>query len=54
MSEWFDKQKKSISDIRQLLQERIEKAKPRRELNIEAAKRFKELQGIADKVFCCY
>jgi hypothetical protein len=32
MSEWFDGQKKQSSNFRQLLQERIEKANPRREL----------------------
>jgi len=32
MSEWYENQKKSISSIRQLLQERIEKANPRRHL----------------------
>ena len=30
MSEWFDNQKKSTGNFRKLLQERIEKANPRR------------------------
>ena len=41
MSEWLDNQKKSISSIRQLLQERIEQANPRRELTDEESKRLK-------------
>jgi len=32
MSEWYDNQKKSSSNFRELLQERIEKANPRRQL----------------------
>ena len=31
MSEWFDNQKQSNGNIRMLLQERIDKANPRRE-----------------------
>jgi hypothetical protein len=50
MSEWFDSQKQSNSSIRQLLQERIEKANPRRELTNEETKRLKKLEGIADKL----
>jgi hypothetical protein len=50
MSEWFDNQKKSNSSIRQLLQERIEKANPRRELTAEETKRINKLEGIADKL----
>ena len=32
MSEWFDNQEKPPSNLRQLLQERIERANPRRKL----------------------
>ena len=35
MSEWLDNQQKSSSDFRKLLQERVEKANPRRELTTE-------------------
>ena len=50
MSEWYDSQKQSNSSIRQLLQERIEKAYPRRELTNEETKRLNKLEGIADKL----
>jgi len=50
MSEWLDNQRQSISNVRQLLQERIEKANPRRELTAEEAKRLNKLEGIADKL----
>ena len=51
MSEWYDSQKKPISDIRKLLQERIERTNPRREaLTNEEAKRLSKLQAIADKL----
>ena len=50
MSKWFDDQKQSISSIHQLLQERIEKANPRRELTAEETKRLNKLEGIADKL----
>ncbi len=49
MSEWLDNQKQS-SSIRQLLQERIEKANPRRELTAEETKRLNKFKGIADKL----
>ncbi len=35
MNEWYGNQKKSNSNILKLLQERIEKANPRRELTNE-------------------
>ncbi|MEW7995201.1 MAG: hypothetical protein AB2657_14565 [Candidatus Thiodiazotropha endolucinida] len=47
MSEWLDSQKKSSSNIRKLLQERIEQANPRRKLNVEKAKRLAKLEAIA-------
>jgi hypothetical protein len=50
LSEWLDNQKQSISSIRKLLQERIEKANPRRELTSEEAKRLSKLEAIADKL----
>jgi tetratricopeptide (TPR) repeat protein len=50
MSEWFDNQKQTSSNIQKLLQERIEKAIPRRELTAEETKRLKKLEGIADKL----
>ena len=50
MSEWFDNQKQSISSIRQLLKERIDKANPRRKLTSEEAKRLAKLESIADKL----
>ena len=50
MSEWFDNQKQSSSNFRQLLQERMEKANPRRDLTAEEAKRLAKLEAIADKL----
>jgi hypothetical protein len=41
---------KSSSNFRQLLQERIEKANPHRELTSEEAKRLTKLKSIADKL----
>lgn len=49
-SEWLDSQKKPASNFRKLLQERIEKANPRRKLTIEEAKRLAKLETIADKL----
>ncbi len=50
MSEWLDNQKQSSSNIRQLLQERFEKANPRRKLTAEEAKRLNKLEAIAGKL----
>ena len=50
MSEWQYNQKQSSSNFRKLLNERIEKANPRRELTAEETKRFHKLKGIADKL----
>ena len=50
MSEWFDNQKQSSSNSQKLLQERIEKANPRRELTAEETRRLSKLEGIADKL----
>ena len=50
MSEWFYNKQNSISNFRQLLQERTEKADPRRNLTVEEAKRLAKLETIADKL----
>ncbi|MDA9005759.1 hypothetical protein N9J49_06905 [Amylibacter sp.] len=50
MSEWYDNQKKLTSNFCKLLQERIAKANPRRNLTVEEAKRLAKLEAIADKL----
>ena len=50
MSEWLDSQKQSISRISKLLQERIDKENPRRNLTAEETKRLNKLEAIADKL----
>ena len=50
MNEWLKNQKRSSSSIRQLLEERLEKANPRRELTAEETKRLGKLEAIADKL----
>ena len=50
MSERYDNQKKPSSNFRKLLQERIEKANPRRELTTDETKRLATLKGITDKL----
>ena len=50
MSDWLDNQKQSNSSICQLLQERIEKANPRRQLTAEETKRLNKLKGIANRL----
>ena len=50
MSEWFDSQKQSCNNFPKLLQERIEKANPRRELTAEETKRLAKLEIIAEKL----
>ena len=50
MSEWFYNKQNSISNFRQLLQERTEKANPRRNLKVEEAKRLAKLEAIVDKL----
>jgi hypothetical protein len=47
MSEWLDNQKKQKSNFRKLLQERIEKANPRRKLTAEETKRLEKLEAIS-------
>ena len=49
VSEWFDSQKKPNSDFHKLLQERIDKANPRRkELTKEEQLKLDKLKGILD------
>ena len=50
MSEWYDNQKKPNSNFRKLLQERIEKANPRRKLTAEESKHLSKLEAIAEKL----
>ena len=50
MSEWLDNQQKPSDNFRKLLQARIEKANPRRELTAEETKRLNKLEAIADKL----
>jgi hypothetical protein len=50
VSEWYDSQKKRNSNFRKLLQERIEKANPRRDLSAEETKRLAKLEALADKL----
>jgi len=50
MSEWYDSQQKPRSNIRKLLQERLEKANPRREKSAEETKRLAKLEEIAEKL----
>ena len=50
MSEWYDSQKKSSSDFRKLLQERLKKSNLRRKLSAEEEKRLSKLEAIAVKL----
>jgi len=50
MSEWYVSQKQQSSNFSKLLQERMEKSNPRRELTAEEAKRLVKLDAIADKL----
>ena len=50
MSEWYDSQKKSNSNLRKLLQERIDKANPRLTLSVEEQKRLSKLESIATRL----
>jgi hypothetical protein len=47
MGEWLDNEKQSISNIRKLLQERIEKANPRQTLVAEEERRLSKRNAIA-------
>ena len=48
MSEWQDMQKKPSGNFSKLLQERLDKANPRRTLTAEEQKRLSKLEGIVD------
>ena len=50
MSEWYDNQKQPTSDFRKLLQERIDKANPRRTLTAEEERRLSKLEAIVSKL----
>ena len=50
MSEWYDNQKQSISNIRQLLQERLDKTNPRRKLAQDEITKLAKLEGIIEKL----
>ena len=50
MSEWYDSQKNQSSNLRKLLQERIETANPGHKLNSEETKRLTKLGAIAAKL----
>ena len=50
MSERYDNQKKFNSNFHKFLQERIDKANPRRKLTSEEEKRLARLEAIADKL----
>ena len=50
MGEWLNNQKKSSGNFPKLLQERIEKASPCRNLATDEAKRLSKLEGIAEKL----
>jgi hypothetical protein len=50
LSEWFENQKQTRSNFRQLLQERIDKTNPRRKLTAEEARRLAKLGVIAEKL----
>jgi hypothetical protein len=50
MSDLFDSQENTFGNFRKLLQERIEKANPRRDLTAEEAKRLNKLVAIVDKL----
>ena len=50
MSEWYESQKKRSDKFCQLLQERFEKANPRRQLTALETKRLAKLEAIAEKL----
>ena len=50
MSEWYDSQKQLSSNFSKLLQERLFKANPHREITANETKRLAKLEGIADKL----
>ena len=50
MSEWYNSQKKPSSNFQKLLQERIDKANPRRKLANDETTKLAKLKGIAEKL----
>ena len=51
MSRWYDNQRKPNSNIRKLVQERIDKANPRRKgLTLEKTAKLAKLEAIAAKL----
>ena len=50
MSEWYENQKKLNGNFHKLLQERIDKANPRRKLTSEEEKRLAKLEAISNKL----
>ena len=50
MSEWYDSQKKPNGSFRKLLQERIDKANPRRILTAEEVRRLANLKLVSTKL----
>ena len=50
MSEWYDSQKKPSGDLYKLLQERLDKANPRRKLSAEEERRLSKLEAIVSKL----
>ena len=50
MSEWYNSQKKPISDFRKLLQELLDKVNPRRQLAKDEATKRAKLEEIAERL----
>ena len=50
MSEWYNSQQKPILDFQKLLQERIDKANPRRKLAKDETTKLAKLESIAEKL----
>jgi len=50
LSERLDNQKQTSSNFRDLLQERLENANPRRKLTTEESKRLTRLEAVAEKL----
>ena len=50
MAEWCNSQKKSISDFRKSIQERLEEANPRRQLVKDETTKLVKLEEIAERL----
>lgn len=50
MSECYDSQKKQNSNLRKLLQERLDKANPHRKLTKDETTKLAKLEGVAEKL----